>query len=312
MMRDMLQPLLKRVRWDSKFWRQAMLAGVMHGPDALVRYSPPVFGLIFGAALPRQRRVAARTLDRLKGDAPTWRRSLDVASMFATYGSCLAESLLVGSGRGYKPLVHSDTARRHFTQSAALGRGVILASAHTAGWDIAGAKLSAVQAGEVVVVMERERDGQARKLHDRARQAAGVRVVHAGHDPLAALPLLRHLRVDKGVVAMKFDRTAPGMRTRTATFLGEPWQVPEGIFRLAALSGAPILPCFTRRLGFLEYEFVTKEPFHVPRKASDEELDEAAQHLASLLERFARKNPDQWFKFSDDEEMPDPRRQPRR
>ena len=118
-----------------------------------------------------------------------------------------------------------------------------------------------------------------------------------GTTPLAALPLLKHLR-NRGVVAMKFDRTVPGMRCREATFLGQPWKLPAGILKLAAVSGAPILPVFTRRLGFLEYEFVTCEPFNVSRRADDDELDAAAQRLASLLENFVRHNPGHWFRFS--------------
>ena len=140
--------MLRRVRWDSEFWRRALLVGASYGPDAWVRYSPPVFGVVFGALLPRQRRVVTRTLEQLDGDVPKWRRTIDVARMFATYGSCLADSVLVGTDRGYRPTVHSESAQRDFHAGAAQHKGVILATAHTAGWDIAGAKLADAQDGE--------------------------------------------------------------------------------------------------------------------------------------------------------------------
>ena len=276
-----------------------MYAGVRYGPEAWVRYSPPVFGVLLGALLPAQREGVATTLTKLNGPAPAWRRSLDIARVFANYGSCMTDAMLVAADRGYKAQVRASNGGRDFKASAAMERGVILATAHTAGWDLAGPMLKIRRDSEVLVVMERERDSGARSLHDRLRQRAGVRIVHAGDDPLSALPLLRHLRQRKGAVAMKFDRTAPGMRARSVRFLGEPWQIPQGIFTLAAVSGAPILPVFTRRLGFMQYEYVTSPPISVSRRADDAELDATAQQLTSLLEDFVRANPGQWFRFSE-------------
>jgi hypothetical protein len=49
----------------------------------------------------------------------------------------------------------------------------------------------------------------------------------------------------------------------------------------------------------MRYEYVTTPAFHVSRRPDDAELDRSAQHLASLLEQFARENPDQWFRWRD-------------
>jgi KDO2-lipid IV(A) lauroyltransferase len=299
-MGERLDPIARRFRWDSDLWRRAMLAGIHHGPTAWLRYSPPVFGVAFGALLRQKRRSAERTLRQLTGPQPRWRRMGEVAKVFSTYASCMTDAMLLGAERGYKPMVRSANQGAHFKQCQELGHGIILATAHTAGWDVAGPLLSTLQSNEIIVVMERERDARARRLSDQVRERAGVRIVHAGDDPLAALPLLRHLRRG-GIVAMKFDRTVPGMRCRDVHFLGESSKIPEGILKLAALSGAPILPVFTKRLGFLEYEYVTAEPMRLPRRPSEAELDATAQGLATELERFARGNPEQWFRFAEPE-----------
>ncbi len=288
----------RQLRPDSELWRRAVDWGVRNTPDAFVRYSPPMFGLAFWAALAEPRDNVRRTLVKLRGPRSGAFDIADSARVFTNFAFCLTESMLLGADRGYEPSVVSANDGADFKTSRAADRGVILATAHTAGWDVAGPLLRKLQSSEVLVVMQAEEDRRARQVHDDARRKAGVTVVHAGHDPLAALPLLRHLRVKKGIVAMKFDRTVPGMRVRHVQFLGEPWQVPSGIFQLAALSGAPILPVFTRRLGFLRYEYVTSPPIFVSRRPSEAELDAAAQRLASLLEQFARDNPDQWFRFS--------------
>ena len=99
---------------------------------------------------------------------------------------------------------------------------------------------------------------------------------------------------------MKFDRSHPGMRCRRVRFLGDPWQVAEGPLQLAALSGAPIVPVFTRRLGFMTYQLINMPPIHLPRRPDDGVVDRAAQRLATALEGFVRAYPTHWFRFADE------------
>jgi phosphatidylinositol dimannoside acyltransferase len=289
------EALLKALRPDSSLWRRAIAAGVAFGPDAFVRYSPPLFGLAFGAALSRERRIIRNNLRRILGPRSSVAELADVAAVFSNYASCLTEALLVGSNRGYRLQSHSRGVERYH-QCAAAGRGVIIATAHTGGWEVAGPVLSGVHQGEVIMVMQRERDERARAIQDRARHRAGVKVVHIGDGALDALPLLGCLRRG-AVVAMQIDRLPPGMRSRTSSLFGEPWQVPEGPLTLAAVSGAPILPVFTRRLAFMQYEAVVGDPIRLPRRPSAAELDGAANELTRAMERFVRSNPTQWFHF---------------
>jgi KDO2-lipid IV(A) lauroyltransferase len=280
---------------DSALWRRAMLAGVAFAPGPWVRYSPPLFGLAFAAALPQARRVVRANLRRVLGPRPRARELRDVAAVFANYASCLTEALLVGMGR--KTVVVSQPhGVEHYHAARAVGRGVVIATAHTAGWEVAGPVLSGIHPGEVVVAMQRERDPQARAIQDSARARAGVKVVHIGDSPFDALPLLRHLR-NRAVVAMQIDRVPAGMRHRTVQLFGGPWPAPEGPLTLAALSGAPILPVFTRRLGFMKYEAIVSPPICLPRRPSREQLDQAAQRMMNAMQEVVRAYPTQWFHF---------------
>ena len=286
---------MQALRPDSLLWRRAILAGVTKGPEAWVRYSPPVFGLAFAAALPKKRAIVRANLRRILGPRPAVEELRDVAAVFTTYASCLTEALLLGSDRGYQLKSRSVGVERYHA-CAAEGRGVIIATAHTGGWEVAGPVLSGVHKGEVVVVMQRERDERARAIQDEARSRAGVKVVHIGESAFDALTLLGHLR-RKAVVAMQIDRVPPTMRSRTVRFFGEPWQVPEGPLTLAAVSGAPILPVFTRRLGFMHYEAIVAPPIRLPRRPSPAELDGAAEQLMNAMADFVRNHPTQWFHF---------------
>ncbi len=286
------------LRTDSTFWRKALYAGVHYGPDAWVRWSPPLFGLAFGAALAGPRESVRRNLRKIVGPRPYADEMRDVAAVFANFASSMTDAMLVGAERGYT-VTCRPVGDWHFLSSLARGKGVILATAHTAGWDVGGAMARASGQGhEVLVVMEPEPNSIARELHDAHRRDAGFRVVHVGADPLDALPLLRHVKKG-GIVAMKLDRVSPGMRTREVTFLGEPFRVPEGPLQLAALTGAPIVPVFSRRLGFLEYQTINTPPIALPRRPSEEALQAAGQLLASRLEDFVRAYPTHWFRFHD-------------
>jgi KDO2-lipid IV(A) lauroyltransferase len=286
------------LRHDSVFWRRAIEAGVVHGPEAFVRYSPPVFGLAFALALRGHRRSVLDNLRRVLPDREAVAEYADVARVFAAFASCLTESFIAGSDRGDRlhGIVVND---HHYEQAFERGRGVIVATAHTGGWQAAGALLQSMHEADVVVVMQRERDERAQALHDGARDRAGIRVAHIGEDPLDALPLLSHLRRG-GVVAVQIDRLPRGMRGRKVDLFGRPWLVPEGPLMLAALSGAPIVPVFTRRLRYMTYEVFTAPAVVLPRKPSPAELDLAAQCVIDEMARYVRANPTQWFHFEVD------------
>lgn len=282
-------------RHDSVLWRRAMEWGVVHGPDALVRHGPAFFGLGSAALLSRQREAVRRNLRLAVGPRDPVREALDVAEVFTNFAGSLTDTFMVGSHRGPQLRVHCPD-EGHLVRLINEGRGIILATAHTGGFQVATASLEALHHVPVLVVMGRERDARARALQDAARVRAGVRVVHVGDDPMDALTLLGHLR-RRGVVALQMDRLPQGMRGRKARLFGVPFSVPEGPLRLAAVSGAPIVPVFTRRLGTLAYDVRVGEPIRLPRHPSEVDLDASARAVLSAMESFVRANPTQWFHF---------------
>jgi KDO2-lipid IV(A) lauroyltransferase len=285
-------------RHDSAAWRRVLHAGLLYTPRIWVRHSPTLFGLGFALGLRQQREVVRKTLEMVLGPRPRWRELREVGEVFVEFAHSMTDAILAGSRPGYR-VQGEAVGEWHFRDALAQEKGLVVATAHTAGWDLGGAILRGVQDREILVVMAPEEDRQAGELHDQNRQREGVRIVHVGPDPLASLPLLHHLRQARGVVAMQFDRTFPAMRTRTASLFGRPWPVAEGPLSLSALTGAPIVPVFTRRLGFMRYQCIIMAPFVVPAKPSASDLDEAAARLAAALERFVRAYPTSWFRFSE-------------
>ena len=169
-------------------------------------------------------------------------------------------------------------------------------TAHVGPWELSAQLLGQHLSADVVLVMEREPNAEARELQDGWRSERGLRVLHVGAHATDALPLIAHLK-QGGVAAMQMDRVPPSGRVLEVSLFGQPFQVPEGPFRLAALSGAQVVPVFARRVGFFEYELSVAEPIALGRRPSPEELRQAGQTAADAMQAFVRQSPTQWFHF---------------
>ena len=288
--------LARALRPDSAFLRRLAYAGARFGPRFVIEHSPKFFGTAFALALPETRQRVLRNLRRVKGQRSFLTEQRDVVQTFTSYASCLAESLGIDRADGQNTEL-SLLGREHLRAALAVGRGVILVTAHIGPWDCAARLLAKDFSADVIVVMLAEADEAARKVHDAVRERSGVRVMHVGEHPLDALPLLRHVR-GGGVVAIQLDRAAPGGRALSVELFGSEESMPEGPFRLAALSGAPVVPIFAHRLGYFRYEFSIEAPIWVSRQATPDDLQTAAASAAQAMQSFISRHPTEWFHFA--------------
>lgn len=279
---------------DGSSWRRLAQWGA-RGPEWFVRLAPPVIGLVACAIAGERRRAIADNLRRVRGRRGRVREAVEVAQTFVTYASCLTEVL--GGVAAREPASGAIVrGELHLEDALALGRGVVMVTAHTAGWEVVGPLLARDRRVQVMIVEAAEHDAAASDIQDNARRTLGLRVVHVGDDPLSALPLVRHLR-EGGAVALQVDRAPRSARAHEVTMFGKPAWIPEGPLRLAALTGAPIVPVFVARIGHRRYEVVVSAAVRLERAASSATFDAAAQELAARLEQFVRAHPTQWFHF---------------
>ena len=236
---------------SSLFFRRLAYAGARYGPRFWVQYSPAVFGAAFAMLLPEQRQRVKENLRLVYGQRSRLEEDRDVLRTFAAYASCLAEALGADRADARAASIRSE-GEEHLGRALAAGRGVVIVTAHAGAWDCAGRFLASRFNAPVMVVMEAEADDRARALQDQVRRSGGVDVLIVGNDQLSALPLLRHLKAG-GVAAFQLDRTAPSGRALEVELFGRSFAVPEGPFRIAAMSGAAVLPLFVRRAGYFDY-----------------------------------------------------------
>jgi KDO2-lipid IV(A) lauroyltransferase len=224
-----------------------------------------------------------------------WRENVDVLRTFVGFSHCLAESLGADrpEARAARPEV---VGQQHVVAALAAGKGAILVTAHSGGWDVAAHQLGRDLNVPVLIVMAAEQDELARRLHDSVRVRAGVQVVHVGRHPLDALPVLQHLRRG-GIVAFQLDRVPAGAPAVAVSLFERRIGFPRGPFYLASVARAPLVPIFSRRRGYFEYEICAAPAVDLGRRPSEAALEAAAQRAADAMQDFVARDPTQWFQF---------------
>ncbi|MEO6879742.1 MAG: phosphatidylinositol mannoside acyltransferase, partial [Mycobacteriaceae bacterium] len=119
------------------------------------------------------------------------------------------------------------------------GRGALLALPHTGNWDVAGVWLVG-KTGTFTTIAERLRPESVFARFVAYRQALGFEILPltGGESPVRGV--VRRLRAG-GVVCLVGDRDLSQAGV-AVTFFGEPTRMPAGPARLAASTGAALLP----------------------------------------------------------------------
>lgn len=260
-----------------------------------MRCAAPFTGIVICLFATRSRRYVRENLRRVRGRRWATTDTFDVMRTFSEYATCLSETLSVRNARRTLDIV--AYGQEHIDDALRDGKGLLIVTAHTAGWEVIGSQLAQSRGVSVMLVEEAEPDRASTRIQDEARCGNGVVVVHVGQDPLAVLPIVRHLR-NGGIVALQIDRVPATTRAVPVRLFGSPSRIPEGPARLSMLTGAPIVPAFSSRIGFRRYVVQVSKPLRLGRFASRPEVLAAMQQLADLLTRFVRAHPTQWFHFS--------------
>ena len=275
---------------DGPRWRSIARLGASRGPEWLLRVLPPVIGLAVWAASGERRRAVRSNLDMVRASRGPFGDAVDVARTFTGYASSVTEVLRGARRTGTQPegMIRGDV---HLDDACADGKGVVLVTAHTAGWEFAGRLLLRDRGVKVMIVEQAERDPVARAIQDEARREQGLLVAHAGDDPFSALPLMRHLR-SGGILALQIDRVPRGCASggcASSSVMAESPRAPCASRRLPA---RPILPVFAARTSHGHYEIVVQAPLRLSRSASEAENRPGCTATRRLPRRFRAQEAD--------------------
>lgn len=275
---------------------RALAFAVARVPFRWLRALGAALGLLAGSVLRIRRRHVEAAIRRagIPGSAAVAR------GMYASLGAGVFELLWL-AGRPPRALAGCFTidpaCADALHRAAALGRGVIVATAHTGNWDLAAcaaAQWSADQGStaRLHVVSKRLSWRALDRTWQRLRADRGVIVA----DALGAAAHVREALRRGDFVGLMIDQVPErGSGVATLPFLGAPARTDLGPALLAARGRAPLLVIFAHRgpdgRHHLELELALAPEDLRGRGA----IEAATAKMTAALEAFVRAHPAQWL-----------------
>ncbi len=179
---------------------------------------------------------------------------------------------------------------------AAEGRGVFVLTGHIGCWELAGAwiarNLAARQEGPFGVVTGTIHNPAVDRLIQERRQSLGLKVLPRED---GVRPLIRFLKAGGVVAVLQDQRTR--VRNLEVPFFGVPTPTPAAMAVLALKYDIPVLPV----VGVWDEARRVQVMHHLPPiRPADFAADDQVGFLTSCnaaLEKFIRRNPEQWVWF---------------
>jgi lauroyl/myristoyl acyltransferase len=260
-----------------------------------------VTALIFFFLLKRERGAVIRNLRRVSGKrglALQWK----VYRVFYSFCDLMVSYCYVPQATHSQlldMLVDSSASGEKIEQCLASGNGLIVWTAHLGNWEFASRLLSMYGCVNVARVVE---DNPAEITLRNLMASERIKTVDLKQGIPATLELLQALRRNE-IVAIQGDRVYQ-RRTFEVPFFSQPTNFPVGPFLLSQVSGAPVLPAFLIRQGWLRYRAVMGDPIPaVPPKdklsGEDASLREAMYKAVRFLEKTLTTHYDQWMNYFD-------------
>ena len=262
-------------------------------PERFQQYIGQLCGGIAYLSLGTRRHVAISNLKKAFPHLDE-RGATDIARRcFANLGVNFVESMVL-------PFMSKEELARRFTiegreyadEALAMNKGMIALVFHYANWEIMGVAARFMERDIVVLARPLKRHRLINGFLNKMRGRAGLTVIpnaNTGRD------VMRYLRENK-VVAILGDQREKRSKAVFVEFFGENAPTSKGIAMIGMKTGAPVVPFYFRREGFLRYTIICSPALEMERKGDIEELIRSnTRKINAFLESIVRESPEEWF-----------------
>jgi len=293
-------------RWyEHRFHNTTALRMIFAIMPRLPRFLHPpvaaVTALIFYFILKRERRAVTGNLRRVsskRGLALRWK----VYKVFYSFCDLMVSYCFVPQATHSQllgMLVDADDGSGKIDQYLAAGNGLIVWTAHVGNSEFASRLLSMNGPVNVARMVE---ENPAETVLRNLMASERLKTVDLKGGVQATIELLQALRRNE-MVAIQGDRVYH-RHTFDVPFFSQPTGFPLGAFLLSQVSGAPVLPVFVIRRGWLRYQvlmgdLIPAAPSRVKRSDRDADMYEAMCQAVMFLEKTLTTHYDQWMNFFD-------------
>jgi Kdo2-lipid IVA lauroyltransferase/acyltransferase len=214
-------------------------------------------------------------------------------SCFEKLGINFVESIVLPYLRREEYPKRFTIENRHYVEQAAgMNKGVIALVFHYANWEIMGVASRLLEKEVVVLARPLKRHKLINRFLSDLRSATGLTIIpnqDTGRD------VMRHLRENR-IVAILGDQREKRSRGVWVDFFGHEVPTNKGIATIAMKTGAPVIPFYFVRRGFLRYVIVCNKPLEMERRGNIEELVRRnTRRINAFLESIITEQPDEWF-----------------
>lgn len=198
---------------------------------------------------------------------------------------------------------HFTCIGEHFLHEALnQKKGMILISSHVGNQEIGGDVLFEHLKTRVNFVQLDNEKESIKNVTKQATEKREINIISTNLDDLEMMIQIKNALNNNEIVCFLGDRVMGNEDSKPINFLGKETRFPTGPFRVALITGAPVITTVTVKTGFKTYlqKVYNQITFdNISRSDRDHYLQKAMEEYATNLEEMVREYPYQWFNFYD-------------
>jgi Kdo2-lipid IVA lauroyltransferase/acyltransferase len=192
-------------------------------------------------------------------------------------------------------VVSETIGLENIDKAIARGNGVIILAHHFGNWELLLAYLR--HSGyNGTIIGKKIYFHKYDKFITRMRKKTGVELIYRDESPKKIVKVLRA----GGMIGILADQDVDSVEGVFVKYFGKDAYTPVAPVKLASLTGASIVPCFTVRNDDDTHKVIIKEPINIEKSdRSETVLVKYTQQWTKILEDMVREYPDQWVWIHD-------------
>ncbi|ADQ15547.1 lysophospholipid acyltransferase family protein [Halanaerobium hydrogeniformans] len=255
-----------------------------------IAYLPGKFiGYLAYLLTPKRRKLAQKNIKKALGVSDAEAKKI-TKKVYLNLGLNFAEFLMEDqfTEADIEEMVEFNNLE-YLDQALEENKGVIIYSAHLGNWELLGALL-AIKGYKINSIAKEQKNSLFDQKINEIRRGIGIGIIPKG---LAVRKAFKALRKNE-IVALLGDQDARSKGWKM-NFFGRPASVFLGAVQFAQRTGAPIVPIFFHRQGWLEHELICYPPIKIAADSSEAELKVELKRLLDLTEKEIERSPEDWM-----------------
>jgi KDO2-lipid IV(A) lauroyltransferase len=243
--------------------------------------------------LRNRRKVAFSNIKRVFIDLSDKEVMVIARSNFEKLGTNVIEFLLAPFVEDRQiPKRFTVEGKEFFEEALHKGKGAIALGFHFGNWEVTGIISKLLGHNIVALARPLKRRVHLNNFLNHLRESTGLTIIVNENTSRAVMKLLK----ENKIVAILSDQREKRSRGVFVELFGTKVPTSKGAAMIAMKTGAPVIPVYAVRKGFLRYSFVCGNPIEMERAGNIGELVEKnTRKINAFLESIITQYPDEWF-----------------